>query len=623
MKKISLLLVIIFFLNACQDFLNEDSRSQMTENYYETEQGLYQGVAAVYGVCRLLYGNNMFRANYYGDIIENASSMNNSYTESSDVGWGTLNELFRDIHKGIMIINRMEKIIGEEPNDRTKEIYLAELRGFRAVFYQIQVEFWGKYGHYQEQVYTEFESSMLDINQKPVEFFYNQILNDINYAIEKLPVKSEVNEFGRLTQGAAKAFKARFLLAIAGYSHPDYSDDPEYDLFSKLGYSSLEQVYSEAKALALSVINDYGYSLEDEYEDVFDEVNQFSNEIIWSVQWTVDKMFNSNAQVLHRPGVGRTSETLEMHVNNDGSVTASAKSLVVTRLNDNGQPYNYVMPAHSMYYGREYRHIMPNFSWINMYSDQDKRKLATFETVYLKLDDDKAAPKDMTDTVCYMPLRPITPAEDNFHNDWVASGDVNAYFLDGMNEVYDMDDPSSEYYGGPLMHRSRYYSIKKFYDRSRVEMGKQNEGHENAIILRLPEMYLIIAECNLKLNLGDEEVYNAIAPIWERAFEDINLADAYKTNGVNIDFILDEYHRELGLEFNTFFLLKRTRSLVQRIKKNNPKSKEEANDNILRWRDYVKDAHYLKPLPLNQVNNFRNITSDMLPPGYDYGSLSF
>ncbi len=621
MKNILLASLLAVSLAGCTDFLEEDSRSQMTEDYYLTDQGLYQGVVAIYSNTRLLYQQNMFRVNYYGDIVENASSMNNSYEQSSDVAWGTLTDLFKDLHKGIMIMNRLELVIGEEPANRTKEVYLAEIRAMRAHYYQIQVELWGKYGHYQEKVFTEFENSMLEINQKPVEFFYQKIFKDIDYAISKLPAKAEISEFGRLSQGAAKAFKAKFLLAVAGYSHQDYASEPEYNLYTKLGYSSLNSVYEEAKTLAQSVITDYGYSLESEYAKVFDAFNKQNNEVIWSVQWTQEKMFNTDPQYFHRPGIGRTSETLKMFVNGDGTITSSTKSLVVSRPNDNGTLFNYVMPAHSMYYGREYRHIMPNFSWITMYSDKDKRRLANFETVYLRIDDDKAGPRDMGDTVCYMPLRAITPAEEKRHDDWVASKNPKAYYLDGMNEVFDMTNPGSEHYGGPLKHRSRYYSIKKFYDRSRVEKGKQEEGQANAIVLRLAEMYLIVAECNWKLNLGDQAVYDALAPVWKRSFENISDAEAYRKEGVNLDFILNEYQREVGLEFNTFFLLKRTRSLVSRILKNNPKSAEEAKDNILRWRDYVKKEHYLKPLPLKQVNAFRNITREMLPPGYDYGGL--
>ena len=95
-----------------------------------------------------------------------------------------------------------DSIIGENPGDRTKEIYLAELRFLRAHFYQIQVEVWGRYGHFQEKVYNEFDEDMLNINQKSVEFFYTQILEDIDFAIEKdvykrqpqkLPLKAFLN----------------------------------------------------------------------------------------------------------------------------------------------------------------------------------------------------------------------------------------------------------------------------------------------------------------------------------------------------------------------------------------------------------------------------------------------
>jgi len=61
-------------------------------------------------------------------------------------------------------------------------------------------------------------------------------------------------------------------------------------------------------------------------------------------------------------------------------------------------------------------------------------------------------------------------------------------------------------------------------------------------------------------------VYAALKPIWERSFTNIADADVYKKGAVDIDFIIDENQRELGMEFNNFFLLKRTRKLVERIK---------------------------------------------------------
>lgn len=623
MKNLYLAICLIF-LASCQDFLQEESKSQMTLDYYQTDKGLKEGVAAVYSSCREIFKENMFLVNLFSDLSEVAASSNNSYNRSANVSEGFLNGLFADLHQGIMIINRMERIIGENPDTHTKEIYLAELRGFRAMFYQYCVELWGKYGHYQEKVYDQFEEDMLYLNQKPVAFYYQQILEDINYAIDKLPAQAEITEYGRLSQGAAKALKARFLLAIAGYCSPDYNGEEEYNLYAQLGFSSEKDLYTQARNLAQSVIKDYNYSLLPNYSDNFDDKQQLNSEVIWAVQWTTDKTFNNDAPGYHRYGIGRTSETLTLRIKEDGSATATTKSSKVTRINSDGSTYSYSMPSHSMYYGREYRYYMPSYKWITLFNDKDKRKTDCFETLYLRLDDDKAAPTDMTDTICYMPMRIITPEEDKQYSDWVASGDPKAYYLDGLNEVYDLDDPTDKvHFGGPLQHRSRYYSVKKFYDRSRIEKGKQEEGTKNGTVIRLAEMYLIIAECAFRLDEGDQAVYDALLPLWERAFKNIEDANAYKpANGVDINFIIDEYSREVGMEFNAYFILKRTHTLLSRIGAM-PKSKEEEKSNIIRYADIVKQygkALYIRPFPLSQALRLKNITREMLPPGYDYGT---
>lgn len=627
MKKINIIVLTLSALSlfSCSDFLKEESKSQMTLDYYNTEKGLKEGVAAVYSSCREMFRQNMFEVNYFSDLSELAASQNNTYDHVGKVSVGYLNGLFADMHQGIMIINRMERVIGDNPETRTKEIYLAELRGFRAMFYQFQAELWGKYGHYQETVYDQYEESMLFLNQKPVVFYYEQILKDIDYAIEKLPAQSDIKEFGRLSQGAAKALKARFLLAIAGYSNPEYAGKEEYNMYAQLGFTSESDLFVQERALARSVIYDYNYALLSSYGDNFDEDKQVNKEVIWSVQWTTDKTFNTDEAWYHRCGIGRTCETLDLKEMSNGVLTATTRSLAVTRLDESGSKYTFAMPCHSMYYGREYRHIMPSFAWINMFDNKDKRKYETFETLYLRIDDDRAAPDDMTDTIAYMPFKMITKEEDEWYRQWVKSGDPHAYYLDGMNEVYDMDDPNdTRHYGGPLLHRSRYHSIKKFYDRSRTEKGKQEEGTANGTIIRLAEMYLVDAECAFRLNEGEQAVYNALKPLWERAFDNISDADAYKPkNGMDIHFIVDEYSRELGLEFNTFFILKRTRTLLERIGRM-PISKEEENSGILRNADYVKEYGeylYIKPFPENQATRFKVMSREILPPGYDYGSL--
>lgn len=91
---------------------------------------------------------------------------------------------------------------------------------------------------------------------------------------------------------------------------------------------------------------------------------------------------------------------------------------------------------------------------------------------------------------------------------------------------------------------------------------------------------------------------------------------------MDINFIVDEYEREVGMEFNTFFILKRTRTLVNRCK-DMPISKEEEADGKSTFRGMVEqygDYLYIKPFPLSQAQRFKTMTREMLPPGYDYGT---
>ena len=619
MKKILYCLALALCLVSCKDYLDEESKSQMTTDYYGTPQGMKEGVFALYSSCREIFRENMFRINIYSDIAEWAGSDANAYDHVASPTRGVVNSLFCDLHQGIMLANRMEQMIGE-PSNATEVFYMGEIRGLRAMFTQYCAELWGRYGHFQNTVFDQYEDAMLEINQVPLSTYYQQILSDLDYAIANLPKETEIAEYGRLSQGAVKAIKARSLLAIAGYANSEYAGQEEYNLHTKLGFSSLDAVYREARTLARSLINDYSYQLCSTYAENWDEKHQTNSEVIFSVQWTEDNLYNGDAPGYHRYGIGRSCEVLTSKLNADGSRTASTSATTVTR---GGKSYTF--PCHSMYYGREYRYYMPSFKWINMYSDKDIRKTDNFETVFYRIDDDKAAPTDFTDTVAYMPLRPITLAEDEEHIAWVKSGDEHAYFIDGMNEVFDMDDPSDKlHYGGPLRQRSRYYNVKKFYDRSRTQKGKQEEGTKNGTIIRLAEMYLIDAECAFMLGEGEQAVYNALQPIWARCFDNIADADVYKPapGTMDINFIVDENERELGMEFNEFFLLKRTRTLVPRCLEM-PVSKEEELDGKRTFRSMTETYGqnlYIKPFPLSQAQRIKNITRDMLPPGYDYGT---
>ena len=118
-------------------------------------------------------------------------------------------------------------------------------------------------------------------------------------------------------------------------------------------------------------------------------------------------------------------------------------------------------------------------------------------------------------------------------------------------------------------------------------------SYRDQVVFRLPEMYLIKAEAEL----GTGNSGAALATLNQlRAKRAIPGMDNSLTGAVDINTILDERAIELCAEQQRWFDLKRTKTLVDRVKKYNA----QAAPNI-------KDFHYYRPIPqaqLDAVTNF-------------------
>jgi len=619
MKKKIVFLLLLVVIFSCDEYLKEDVKSQVTDSYYSTEQGLYEGVASVYTTCRELVREPLFRVSQLSDLADFAASYTgNVKSHTVSVDNSNLEDVWVNVYTGIMRADRMVDYIENNTGmDETQSVYLAELRTLRSWFYWIAVELWGKQAHFTNGiVYEEYSEAMNEINQQPVEAFYDQILEDVDYGIENLPDPSAITEPGRMNRGAAKALKARYLMSLAGYGYDECAQSSYfsgyYEAYTRMTYegapATQQACYTEAMSLADEVINDYHYSLQSDWGSIFASDNENNSEVVWAVQFIQNLKYDEEYGTWHRYFTARTCQTIQQSVNADGSISYSGISC--TRPSE-----NYSMPCHSRWYGREYRHYMPTYKWIMAYDPDDKRREETFLTTYYKLpnEDGLATPVE-GDTILYMPFRTVTPEEEDYILEYGCEG--KGYRIDGLNEVYDLDDPDEEGYGGPrTIGRSSYHTVKKFLDDLRNVMAKENEGREDAMIIRLAEMYLTGAECAYQLGQGDAAVRQWLQPLWDRAFDD-QADNPYRDEAVDLDFILDERAREAGAEWQRWFTLKRTWTLVRRIKQWVPVAKAEKADGFLGMKDYIDEFCYVRPVPLTQNQLITNWTADMQTPGY-------
>ena len=141
--------------------------------------------------------------------------------------------------------------------------------------------------------------------------------------------------------------------------------------------------------------------------------------------------------------------------------------------------------------------------------------------------------------------------------------------------------------------RRSYPGIKKFLDdQYKEEYPTFDISYRDIMVLRLAEMYLIKAEAELATG------GNALATINQlRAARAIAGKDNSISGNVDIETILKERAIELCGEYQRWFDLKRTHTLLDHVKKYNA----QASKNIA-----VK--HYYRPIPLNELEAVTNRT---------------
>ena len=537
LKTLGLASAIMLGTASCSDLLKENVISSISNDYIATTPGFIAATNAAYTPLRSFYATERgLTMSEYGTDIYSAGAdgsykgfhFYDSQLTSSVV---ILAELWDETYKGINTINA---VIDRAPSvtgmsDAVKAQRVAEMKYLRAHYYFILVQQFGPLDLRLKETTGPTKTATRATEQA----VYKQIEADLLAAIPALENKKASSDFGRATKAAAENLLAKVYLTRASSKFAEATD------------------YANAATLCNNVINNYGFKLLPDFDQVFDQANQVNDEVIFSVQYTNDPLTNGF--------IDNQGNKLHLYFGMQYDVQPGMQRDVV-----NGRPFKRLKPT--------------TYLLNTVFADRvnDTRYKKTFKDTWLSnkpgtynttFDGSKATVTYKAgDTTIYIPGYEMTLAER-------------------AAKKYQVLVPS-------LYNYALFPTLKKFFDPLRPDMTYEN-GSRDYFVHRLADTYLMLAEASVKLGKQAEAV-TAINAVRVRAAA-AGKAENMKVTSVDMNLIMEERARELAGEQTRWMDLKRWGNLVERVKLYN--SDAAAN---------VADKHYVRPIPQKQVDLSEN-----------------
>ena len=510
---------------SCENFLEEKEVPRLTNDYYNSEQGVEAGVTSIYSYMRDFVGGETINelTEYGNDLItggndgwnRGANLYNTGMSSTTGACWSLWNSSYQAIGVANKVLESMSEV--NMTRDK-KEQYTAEINFLRSYFYFDLVQ---QFGRIPLVTYAVNEPKT-DFKRASVEDVYKQIITDLRYAEEHLRETAGGDAQGRATKYAAAHLLAKVYLT-RGSAVKDARGQKSTDMDSAYYY-------------ARKVIDSNKYQLQRNFADLWDINNMGNSEVVFAVQFTEDKIYNGNGNQSHLlwcseydkfPGMKRDME--------------------------NGRPYKKHMPTNKtmleLYDRKNDSRFYKSFKW-TFYCNNPTKDLALGDTaVYYSMYPKKNRPYKYT------------------YLQWKAE---------------DIDKQENG-----MTNRKNYPHLVKYIDPLRGDDMNRKEGVREWVRMRLGETYLIAAEAaGRKGDYGlAAELINVIreraawhdgetkmAQYWveeggeynntESTYEEIKVKAADLQNNF-VDFILDERGRELLGEYTRWPDLVRCEKLVE------------------------------------------------------------
>jgi hypothetical protein len=550
-------MVLLFSFSSCESFLDPYNPKGTTEEaLYTTETGFETGVNACYGYMRALWGTregqylmetgtdlwtggqNNTAAVADGDRCAQLTSYSgpNSGTGLNSGNPWIQDRLWNNSYYAVNLCNTLLKhLASATPQVRTARE--AELRVLRSYFWWVLTESFGDI-HFNTE---PNRGSGTAANKTKPEEVYEQIFNDLEFAVTGTNLPNTSADLGRITKPVAEALLARICLTRGRDA--------------------------EAITYAKNVINNYGFSLES-LANLWDISKQRTNkETVWSIHRYANNM-NGDGGFIHSVYVPVYSNIGGVNQNNNI---------------EDGIPGGQLMPTYHLLslfnqYDDERWNASFKGAWRANFAGTIPRWTAADAAAYGDpdlVDKPRYAVGDIAAVLTFGEL----PANNKF-----PKVPYNTY---DINDLYDAATKVPK-------NKAIYFNLTKHMDNKRATATETNTTRD-FVMIRLAEMYLIVAEADFKLHGPNAtEGLKYLNDLRKMRATAIASPSFYNVSSIpDIDFILDERARELCGEQLRWMDLKRTGKLIERVQKYNPDAE-------------IKSFHVVRPIPAAQLLQVSN-----------------
>lgn len=645
--------------SACEDFLEEENKAGETaELSYSTKSGIDGLIGSCYSFSRTWYGKEAglglseMGSDLFYSGFDNKQKSLNSYSISSlslddNVSDNAcLDQYWEMFYCAVDVCNTALKYVplNKVINETVKSQYMGEAHFLRAFYYWHMVNIWGPIPYNSEP----FTSIVTNPVKAPEEVIYSNILSDLDNSIAEFETANyKIKTDGRANYWASRALKARVLLYAASWLGKN-------SITTNTKYAG-QDLYALAQTEAQEVIGSGIASFYPNYADTWSMANEDitkNSEAIWGVTYSGDLTTTSNCVpyrykkddtgkpkeyngLITRTGYTRGGSAMllmfvSMWNNGETDLGGNGKEIFVRVLGESTSTMKNtktgaIVNVAATYspYGRGFCRYLPSlYLWklLDKHRATDQRTNATLLEAYTIAPGLEGSAKkypNIKDTAIYYCALDGNSPEGIAKQAWAKNRYRIQFMYNGDIPVYTSGDPAtalptekpksiSSVYGDDRYKTNiggwkNFPSIKKFQDNIYNPTYPTHDlSSRDAIVMRLAEMYLIKAECQLYTG-GD-----ALATINElRAKRAIANTDNSLTGVATLETVLEERAIELCGEQQRWFDLKRTRTLFDHVKAYNA----QASVNI-------RDTHYLRPIPQSQLDAVTNKTEFIQNPGY-------